>query len=376
MKPVLQTSRALGRPTLYRKDVPEEHDSDPQKMDEKEQVSNSEPEENSSAMQLTAEDSSAPEGTPSTMVQTVEESASAVALSIKQGTSLLKHNIALSAGAMSESVTTSDNNEREEISQGSGELSDSNDKEKVSDCSDDAIEPSGKENVISRDCWTEAMGDLVKVEQNEENGAFTISINLPSSPPKNLRRNAESQSNNFCPPSERTCPMCNKVLRTKNLLSSHVRRQICMDGALFKCKDCDYTTRVSRDLKIHMSRLHQEKLFPCKLCPKRFGYELDLRRHVLEHHRQIRPMRRYSSCPICGATMHQKNMKSHIRRTHHKERLYECNICHKKFSTSNSLKVHTQLHFGGRKRTHLCPHCGKGFFRNSQLQDHLNAHTG
>lgn len=58
------------------------------------------------------------------------------------------------------------------------------------------------------------------------------------------------------------------------------------------------------------------------------------------------------------------------------ERPYECDVCGKKFNTTNYLKSHKLLHSGDRP--FVCPitECAKSFTQSATLRVHMKVHTG
>ena len=105
-------------------------------------------------------------------------------------------------------------------------------------------------------------------------------------------------------------------LREKRLRQTeNIKKQITKDG-LYQCRICEYSTKHWWSLEKHI-RVHTgEKPFKCDHsdCPQRFSDQSTLIRH---------------------------------KRTHNNDRPFSCTICERKFSQSNSLKLHCKsLHDG------------------------------
>jgi len=74
-----------------------------------------------------------------------------------------------------------------------------------------------------------------------------------------------------------------------------------------ECDVCEYSSRYSSNLKVHM-RIHtNEKPYECDVCEKRFR--------------------------------HSHGLKSHMR-IHTNERPYECDVCEKRYRQLSGLKYH------------------------------------
>ena len=174
------------------------------------------------------------------------------------------------------------------------------------------------------------------------------------------------------------CPKCDKEI-LKESLETHECKYIKLDGEkIFKCKECDYSTKHHTNLKRHIDSRHRHvgiPSVPCQFCGKLFstnsvGKHIKTIHHCPEGHTKCTkcykniPNEMFSShecekfvCNICGKiTTSEKNLRSHHDKVHeHHEISYFCNVCGKGFEREDILRGHMKTH---EEKT-PCPHCGK-----------------
>ncbi|KAK4878710.1 hypothetical protein RN001_011216 [Aquatica leii] len=117
-----------------------------------------------------------------------------------------------------------------------------------------------------------------------------------------------------------------------------------------KCKDCDFTTFLDEDLKLHMKVHASPTLFSCKVCGHLFKHSYSVKRHM---------------------------------RIHNKEAAYKCNECSYTCQRSEYLKAHKKTHSDEKSVTNgstpaaqlKCKLCSFTTDNKSTYKTHLDGHT-
>ena len=130
-----------------------------------------------------------------------------------------------------------------------------------------------------------------------------------------------------------------------------------------------------RGKEVEMSLAKSGKGVKCAKCPRIFGCNSILQKHIKKAHEQ-ESMKELLTCDQCGVSLLSSSLEYHIKAKHtsYSDREYKCQFpdCKKAFVYSNQLRQHEALHdLNGKK--FMCDHCGKSFHRDSYLMEHLRA---
>jgi len=132
------------------------------------------------------------------------------------------------------------------------------------------------------------------------------------------------------------CTECEKCFPTQRYLRQHMN----VHSSKYKCTECGKCFRSTSKLTIHMEGHSGEKPYICYECGKTFRNFQYLQRH-LRVHTGAKP----HSCRHCSACFAQIGpLKEHLLKSHNEGTWFTCHICEKKFSRSDSLKLHFRSH--------------------------------
>ncbi|XP_029627147.1 zinc finger protein 329 isoform X2 [Salmo trutta] len=172
----------------------------------------------------------------------------------------------------------------------------------------------------------------------------------------------------------------------------------------FCCKYCGKGFHREFGLSVHM-RSHNKGTYKCPKCPKKFPYPSALRVHTLNSHgkteknkpcsnvkeksnsinhkvKSLSPSRTKPTSPNNKPLSSSKakplppkdkptspNNKAGSPKGSTHPQLYSCHVCHKKYTSANSLQDHERIHTG--ERPYPCNQCGQRFRVKQFLILHL-----
>ena len=133
-----------------------------------------------------------------------------------------------------------------------------------------------------------------------------------------------------------TFPGCEKVLKNRSALGTHIKRIHSGQTQRFMCNQCDYSAKYKPELMRH-NRRHTGDLMQCEFC----SYSCT-RMSVLRQHKESRHLNGSYTCEQCGVVKKTKiMMRRHIKKVHDGICFY-CELCNHKSTSGHNLRVHKE----------------------------------
>jgi len=138
------------------------------------------------------------------------------------------------------------------------------------------------------------------------------------------------------------------------------------------CPQCSRPSFSSlQALRGHMMVIHEgQRLYQCEVCARKFSQKIAKNNHLLCH----MGVRNFSCsyCPRRFRTKHGANIHMML---HTNKKPFECAICNHSFTRLQALSKHNLTHFPSEK-PYNCSECGTRFQHLYNLRLHLRIHTG
>ncbi|KAB0791010.1 hypothetical protein PPYR_02810 [Photinus pyralis] len=138
----------------------------------------------------------------------------------------------------------------------------------------------------------------------------------------------------------------------------------------FKCKECEYVTKLKGNLKVHAVVHSGERNFPCEYCPYKATQSSSLKTHVRLKHGKPRKLK----CELCKYTTALRgNLKKHAV-VHTGEKNFKSPLCDFRAGQSSTVTTHIRLCHRQDAKMFQCEHCQYETPHKGNLKKHNAIH--
>ena len=128
------------------------------------------------------------------------------------------------------------------------------------------------------------------------------------------------------------CSYCPYITKWHSNMRRHKRRH---DGDVINCPECDAQYYSNTALKGHMVAKHSSPA-ECSFCNEKFTTQAFLKTHLHNVHGDVSIF----FCPMCSKSFADKESKDKHFDAHMGSVPFECENCHRMFSTASQFKGH------------------------------------
>lgn len=128
-------------------------------------------------------------------------------------------------------------------------------------------------------------------------------------------------------------------------------------------------TRTSSAIENSTASSLGKRKYQCEVCGRSFS-----RSNTLITHNRIHTGDRPFPCDVCGRAFRQLGNLTRHKLTHAAVKPHTCPLCTKCFSRTSNLNTHMRTHTD--YRPFVCDFCGKGFHQKVDMKIHRYTHTG
>jgi len=228
------------------------------------------------------------------------------------------------------------------------------------------VQPSDElvfDTMSGKECMNIALNEYIERDNNVIHTKAHC-LNPKAISMKTMQKKNENKYNLYCRKTY-CCNLCPEKYSKFIELLNHDSTVHCDVPKKFSCKTCGKMFLNIGRLEVH-ERVHRKKLFQCQLCQKKFVAQKTLNNHMNIH------IGLYS-CQTCGYKAHNMtNLKVH-ENTHSAVKNYSCNDCEREFTMLSSLRRHNRL-VHQKSEFYRCDQCDFSTNHSSNLKYDLFIH--
>jgi uncharacterized Zn-finger protein len=176
------------------------------------------------------------------------------------------------------------------------------------------------------------------------------------------------------PDSAVPCELCGDIFRSNDEFVCH-QFLGCRETDPHVCPTCGKTFLTKNKLQIHLSHAHwaKAKAFVCEICGHGSVDEDKYQIHKSSHETERKLKCQHPGCK--AAFKHIRYLRNHEKL--HEEKLYECDYCKKRFLNYTAIKIHMAVHSDSSElRRFTCELCGKRTATAGAHSQHMLSHSG
>ncbi|KAM3958154.1 uncharacterized protein ACR2FA_007793 [Aphomia sociella] len=163
------------------------------------------------------------------------------------------------------------------------------------------------------------------------------------------------------------CERCDIRFETRKAYEEHLSHSVLHVDNAEELDVNQEITDATRKAKYRKPMRAKTKPTTCRQCGKHFETQAAcLKHHLAEHPRTAFTTDRYV-CEVCGVSLAPGSIAAHQNR-HTRRKLYPCEVCGRTFNVSVVLKRHMLVHTG--ERPIACNLCDKRFTRTQSMKLH------
>lgn len=213
--------------------------------------------------------------------------------------------------------------------------------------------------------WTKTANSEIYGQSEDDCRVKIINqiVLIPNKNSNNKNRKKKSES--------KKCGLCERIFANLETFNQH---QETHENIFFDCPEsgCDKKFKRKSSLRKHLY-FHKGKFkYSCKFkeCDENFVDLVKYEVHLASKHQRIE---RIFNCQLCTKTFTSSDYLKRHQTTHKNEFKYSCKTCNQKFKWLTSLQTHTQIHTQN-KTMMQCQDCQKTFFNQRTLDRHVKIH--
>jgi len=149
--------------------------------------------------------------------------------------------------------------------------------------------------------------------------------------------------------------------------------EICEDKKMIQhdCHICGWKSYNKGTWRAHMRNSHEDALFPCTYCGKKFTFEHSMKFHVEAAHTGS------VKCDYCQkGCRNTETLRKHIRKLH-RDKMIRCTYCSHCFVNKETFTYHMKYFHPEAKGPVVCEECRLTFKKRKNLLNHVkNVHSG